>query len=104
MTYRIEFHKRARNEMRQIGQSLADIAGPASPRKIMAEIQQVVDGLKVTPHKGSLRDSPLSGLRSVPASDKAVISFVVNDDNQTVKIYAVTYAGQDWMGRVRSRL
>jgi toxin ParE1/3/4 len=36
--------------------------------------------------------------------DKAVISFVINQDTQTVRILCISYAGADWMSEVPKRL
>jgi toxin ParE1/3/4 len=35
---------------------------------------------------------------------EAVISFVINEDAQTVRILCISYAGSDWMSEVPKRL
>ena len=104
MTYQVEFHPRAKIELRQIRDSIADLGGKEASRRILQAFEGVLTGLAQVPHKGSLRESIAPRLRSVPAAKKGVVTFRVDDVARIVTIVAITYAGQDWMGRVKTRL
>ena len=104
MTYQVEFHPRAKRDLRKIRDSIADLGGKQASRRILQAFETVLTGLAQVPHKGSLRESVATGLRSVPAAKKGVVTFRVDDAARIVTIVAITYAGQDWMGRVKSRL
>ena len=105
MIYRIRFHPLVARDIDAIAHWIIDYAGPKVAARKLAEIEAVIATLRVTPHKGSVRDEIAAGLRAIPAGRKAVIAFVVDDDAREVLIYAVTYGGADWVGRssVRSR-
>jgi toxin ParE1/3/4 len=77
--------------------------GVAASRRILQAFETVLAGLRDVPHKSSLRDDLAPGLRSIPAAGKGVVSFVVDDAAQMVTVVAITYAGQNWMGRLRER-
>ena len=77
--------------------------GPMRPPRKLVQIEAAIATLKATPHKGSLRDEIAPGLRAIPAGRKAVIAFVVDDDQREVLIYAVTYGGADWAMRSSAR-
>ena len=65
--------------------------------------ERVIRKLCDVPHIGSIRDEIASGLRAIPAADKGVVCFVVDDDNHVVCIIAIGYAGSDWTRAVKSR-
>jgi toxin ParE1/3/4 len=103
MTYQIILHPRARLEFLQLRDSIAEVGGVAASRRILQAFETVLAGLRDVPHKSSLRDDLAPGLRSIPAAGKGVVSFVVDDAAQMVTVVAITYAGQNWMGRLRER-
>lgn len=103
MNYRIRFHPLVARDLDAIAQWILDYAGSDVAARKLAEIEAAITTLKVTPHKGSLRDEIAPGLRAIPAGRKAVIAFVVDDDAREVLIYAVTYGGADWAMRSSSR-
>lgn len=55
------------------------------------------------PHIGTVRHDIHPGLRALPAGEKGVICFTVDDRAETVHIICVTYAGADWQARARGR-
>jgi plasmid stabilization system protein ParE len=55
------------------------------------------------PKIGSIRSDILPGLRAIPAAEKAVVCFTVDDASLTVFIICVSYAGSDWASRVKER-
>lgn len=103
MAYRIIQHPLVDRDIYEISDLIASYAGPAIGLSKVKEIVRVIDNLADFPHIGSLRNELLLGLRSIPAGEKGVISFTVNDDDQSVFIICVTYAGADWMARVKER-
>ena len=103
MIYRIRFHPLVARDLDAIAHWIIDYAGPEAAARKLAEIEEAIATLKITPHKGSLRDEIAPRLRAIPAGRKAVIAFVVDDDAGEVLIYAVTYGGADWIGRSSAR-
>ena len=93
MSYRIRFHPLVARDLDAITHWILDYAGPDAAAHKLAEIEAAIASLKTTPHKGSLRDEIAPGLRAIPAGRKAVIAFMVDDDQREVVIYAVTYGG-----------
>lgn len=103
MNYRIRFHPLVAHDLDAIARWILDYAGPDAASRKLAEIEAAIATLKITPHKGSLRDEIAPGLRAIPAGRKAVIAFVVDDEAREVLIYAVTYGGADWALRSSTR-
>ena len=103
MIYRIRLHPLVARDLNAIAHWIIDYAGPAAAARKLAEIEAAIATLRITPHKGSLRDEIAPGLRACPAGRKAVIAFVVDDDAGEVLTYAVTYGGADWVGRSGAR-
>ena len=103
MNYRIRYHPLVARDLDAIAQWILDYAGPDAAARKLAEIEAAIATLKGTPHKGSLRNEIVPGLRAIPAGRKAVIAFVVDDDATEVLVYAVTYGGADWAMRSSAR-
>jgi len=103
VNYRIRFHPLVARDLDAIARWILDYAWPAATARKLVEIEAAIATLKVTPHKGSLRNEIAPGLRAIPAGRKAVIAFVVDDDHSEVLIYAVTYGGADWAMRSSAR-
>jgi plasmid stabilization system protein ParE len=96
---RIRFHPLVARDLDAIARWILDYAAPDAAARKLVEIEAAIATLKDTPHKGSLRDEIAPGLRAIPAGRKAVIAFVVDDDQRDVLIYAITYGGADWAMR-----
>ncbi len=103
MTYRIRFHPLVADDLDWIAAWISDYAGASRAAAKIDEIEQVIRGLALTPHKGSRRDEIAPGLRAFPAGRKGIVVFVVEDDLREVLIYAVSYGGADWVRRSRTR-
>lgn len=103
MNYRIRYHPLVARDLHAIVLWILDYAGPDAATRKLAEIEAAIATLKTTPHKGSLRDEIVLGLRAIPAGRKAVIAFVVDDDAAEVLIYTITYGGADWVMRSSGR-
>ena len=103
MIYRIRLHPLVARDLNAIAHWIIDYAGPAAAARKLSEIEAAIATLRITPHKGSLCDEIAPGLRACPAGRKAVIAFVVDDDEGEVLIYAITFGGADWVGRSGAR-
>jgi plasmid stabilization system protein ParE len=89
-------HDNVVQDFAKILEFVGSYAGYAMGRNKVAAIKQSISVLKDYPHIGSSRDEIVPGLRALPAAEKGVICFTVDDDARTVRIVCVTYAGQDW--------
>lgn len=103
MSYCIRFHPLVARDLDAIARWILDYAGPEIAARKLAEIEAAIATLRDTPHKGSLRPEIAPGLRAIPAGQKAVVAFVVDDEAAEVLIYAVTYGGADWVTRTTQR-
>ena len=103
MNDRIRFHPLVARDLDAIARWILDYAAPDAAARKLVEIEAAIATLKATPHKGSVRDEIALGLRAIPAGRKAVIAFVVDDDQREVLIHAVTYGGADWAMRSSAR-
>jgi toxin ParE1/3/4 len=75
---------------------VGNYAGYGVGKQKVAEINRTISKLMQFPHIGSPRPDIAPNLRAIPAADKAVICFTVDDEAHVVRIISVTYAGQDW--------
>lgn len=103
MIYRIRFHRLAERDLDTIAGWIIDHAGAEVAYRKLTEIKQAISNLAFLPHRGSIRDDILPGLRAIPAARRGVIAFTVDDAAAEVHILTVTYGGADWAGRARSR-
>ncbi len=103
MSYRIRFHPAVAGDLDAIAGWIVEHAGPEAAERRLAEIEAVIATLRDTPHKGSIRDEIAPGLRAIPAGRRAVVAFFVDDTAREVLIYAVSYAGADWIARSTAR-
>lgn len=103
MTYRIVLHPLVEDDLGHIHRLLSDYAGRQTADRKLEQILAFIDRLGDFPKIGTRRDEVLAGLRVLPASDKAVICFIVRDEDRTVLILSVTYAGADWHARLKER-
>lgn len=101
--YRLHYIDAAVQELVDIHDLIAAYAGGIVADRKLAEIEAAVERLADYPKVGSLRDEMSPGLRAIPAAEKAVICFKVDDDTLTVFIVCVSYAGSDWTSRVKER-
>jgi toxin ParE1/3/4 len=103
VTYQIKFHPLVARDLDTIAQLIMDYSGNQVAARKLAEIEAIVTSLKDFPHRGSIRNDIAPGLRAIPAGRKGVIAFVVDDGSREVLIYAISYGGSDWIGRVGAR-
>jgi plasmid stabilization system protein ParE len=103
MVYAITRHPRLETDLEDIHRLISDYAGlDVADRKII-EIVHFIDRLKDFPKIGTVRESVLAGLRAIPASDKAIVCFTVDDATQSVFVLGVSYAGSDWQKHMVTR-
>ena len=103
MSYQINFHPLVVRDLDVIAHLIISYSGHEVAARKLVEIEAVVTSLKDFPHRGSIRNEIVSGLRAIPAGRKAVIAFVVDDDAREVLIYAISYGGSDWISRASVR-
>ncbi|SHF39043.1 Plasmid stabilization system protein ParE [Ruegeria intermedia] len=103
MSYRLRYHPAVAQDLITIAELIADYAGPNVARDKLARIADTAQSLTEQPHRGSLRDHILPGLRAIPAARRAVIAFTIDEDRREVHVLSITYGGADWMGRIGRR-
>ena len=103
MRYTIRKHPAVEDDLFEIVDMISSYAGIAVGLAKTDEITEFIESLADFPKIGSVRGTLYPGLRAIPASEKAVVCFTVDDDSHTVLILCISYAGADWMSRVRDR-
>lgn len=103
MTYRVRFHPAVAGDLHGIALSLLSHAGRASTTRILLTLRDTARSLAHTPHRGSLRDEILPGLRAIPAGRRGVIVFTVDDASREVHVHVIAYGGSDWVSRAPDR-
>jgi len=102
-TYELDYHPTAEDDLFAIFNMIENYAGTIIAERKLAEMERVTRGLTTYPYIGSTRDDLRAGLRAIPVADKGVISFVIDESKHTVRILCISYAGADWMARIRDR-
>ncbi|MGV8936167.1 MAG: type II toxin-antitoxin system RelE/ParE family toxin [Allorhizobium sp.] len=103
MKYGLTKHPLVDDDLFEILGFIANYSGLQIATRKVAAIISVINNLLDFPFIGSLRQDIHPGLRAIPAGQKAVVCFTVDDATRTVFIICVTYAGADWEGRVTAR-
>lgn len=104
MSYEIIQHQLVEGDLLDITDFISSYAGLDVGKSKVDEIVGFISKLTDFPKIGSVRNDLAPGLRAIPASEKAVVCFTVNDETRTVFILCISYAGSDWASRVRERL
>lgn len=103
MTYTLRYHPSVADDLIAISDLIEDYAGPQTARRKLAEIAEVAQSLRTLPHRGTVRDQILPGLRAIPAARRAVVAFTIDEDAREVLVIAITYGGADWISRTGRR-
>ncbi len=103
MGYTIIRHPEVQQDLFDLVDLVADYAGVDVAEHKLDEIETTLRNLSHTPHIGSLRHEIYPDLRAIPVAGKGVITFIVDDEDKTVLILAITYAGADWVARMPGR-
>ena len=112
MAYRVSFAAEAERDFELIFEFLVDsylgfgeAIQPAikqAERRVQS-IREEIEGLAAAPHRGTLHDDLLPGLRHVTLG-RAVIWFDIVEESQELRILAVFFGGQDHQRRMLARL
>ena len=102
MRYVLRHHPAVLSDLQAIFDMLDAHAGRRVAQDKLSQIEAALRALRDLPHKGTLRHEIAPGLRAIPAAERAVIAFTIED--RAVYVHAITYGGADWQGRVRRRL
>lgn len=103
MRYTITKHPAVEDDLFEITDLISSYSGLAVGTTKVDEITNFIGSLGDFPKIGSVRNELYPGLRAIPASEKAVVCFTVDDETLTVRILCISYAGADWMARVQNR-
>jgi plasmid stabilization system protein ParE len=103
MNYRVTQHPLVGSDLLDITAFIASYAGLDVAKAKADEITRFITKLADFPNIGSIRGDILPGLRAIPATEKAVLCFTVDDKHRVVFVICVSYAGSDWASRVKER-
>lgn len=103
MSYRIKFHPEVGADLQTIAEIISDYSGFETAKQKIEEIEQSVLKLRDTPRTGSLRDELAGNIRAIPAGRRGVVVFEVDDKDQIVYVFAITYGGADWISKLDTR-
>ena len=101
--YKIVRHPSVSGDLLEIAFLIADYAGIEIAVRKVDKIEVAIGKLAELPHVGSFRHEIAHDLRAIPAAGKAVICFIVDDDQNEVRIMAIGYAGSDWISETKAR-
>ncbi|WP_160010118.1 type II toxin-antitoxin system RelE/ParE family toxin [Rhizobium sp. 18055] len=103
MAYRVTRHPLVKSDLVGISTLVGEYAGYEVAETKIDEIEHKLYSLTDFPKIGTIRDDIHPGLRAVPASEKAVVCFTVDDLTHSVFIICISYGGADWQARVQER-
>lgn len=112
MACRIEFAKDAERDLELIFDHLVESYvgfGDSVPEALSRALQRVeevrrnAERLGIAPHRGTLHEDMLPGLRHVTI-DRAIYWFAVLEAERTVRVLAVVFGGQDHVRHMLERL
>lgn len=104
MDYKIFRHFEVEQDIYDIADLIMEYAGFAIAERKLLEIEKSIKNLAHTPHIGTIRDDIFPNLRAIATARKGVVSFIVDDEEKSVFIISVTYAGADWIARTPLRM
>jgi plasmid stabilization system protein ParE len=103
MAYEVSRHPLVRADLFNITILIGEYAGYATARSKIEQIEKKLNSLTDFPYIGTTRDDIYPGLCAIPAAEKAVVCFTVNEQMATVNVICISYAGADWASRVKER-
>lgn len=103
MRYEITNHPLVEHDLFGIVDFISNYAGIEVGLAKVDEIIGFIDKLADFPHIGTVRTDIGPALRAIPASEKAVVCFTVDDKTKVIRIVCISYAGADWTSRVKER-
>ncbi len=84
--YILDYHPLVDSDLFDISMLIEQYAGQVVADRKLAEIERVTYNLRDFPHIGTIRDDLLPGLRAIPAAEKGVVCFTVDEATHTVFI------------------
>jgi plasmid stabilization system protein ParE len=96
MDYKITFHPKAKASLIDLYAYYAEKAGTEIAEKLVSDLHAYCDGLNRFPYRGTRRDDLYPGLRTIGYRRRAIITFIVKDDEQKVVIQGIYYGGRDF--------
>jgi toxin ParE1/3/4 len=103
MVYDVKYIDDVEHDLFEIYLLIEDYAGPDVARAKLLSFERLFDRLAEFPHIGSIRDDLPPELRVIPAGGKGIVCFTVDDLRQSVMVICASYAGADWVSRVKKR-
>ena len=103
MRYTITKHPLVEHDLFDITDLITSYSGLETGMRKVDEIVGFIVRLADFPKVGTVRDEICNGLRAIPATDKAVVCFIVDDESRTVHVICISYAGADWMSEIQKR-
>lgn len=100
--YRVDLSARAKVQLQGIYEYIADRATPETAARYVEKLAAYCDQLTIFPHRGTLHDDIVPGLRAFGFRKQATIVFVVGES--VVTIMGIYYGGQDWAAALRDDL
>ena len=94
---RVIVTRRAREDLRNIREWIRKAGAPRSADAFVNRLRDRLVAFDVASERGSVRDSPIPGLRVVGLEGRTSVAFVVEDEK--VVILRVFY-GQDWTAHI----
>ena len=94
MNYRVVFSPEAEEQLVAIYYYISDAASPEIAAQYTEGIINYCNGLKLSPHRGTMRSDIRPGLRITNYKKRTVIAYFIVAD--LVSILGVFYGGQDY--------
>jgi toxin ParE1/3/4 len=93
LTFEVLLGPKAREDLQDIYDWIANQAGNDVADNYLDRIERVMGKLTEMPNRGTPRDDLVPGLRTIPFERRATITYVVT--GQTVEVLRVVHAGRD---------
>lgn len=93
MGYRIIYHPQAEAELDRLYADIAEAAGSTIAGSFVGGLIDLIEGLETFPERGTVRESPVTGLRIIGYRRSASVAFTVRGDD--VFILGVFARGRD---------
>jgi len=101
VTHQLVYSPRAQQQLQAIYNWIAGETEPEVARRFVLSIYDYCDNLADFPLRGHTRDDLIPGMRIIGFRRRAVIAFLVTDDE--VQIHGVYYGGSDYEAHILNR-
>lgn len=96
MRYKVQFTPEAREHLDELEGYIADAGSPVVAAGYVDSIVTYCESLEMFPHRGTMREDLMAGLRITNYRRSTVIAFLADTPTATVSIIGVFYGGQDY--------